>query len=619
MRLNKLPSMASTNQARKKRIEWPDWIYKSLETLKPPENLTVSGWADKNRILDNISSAEPGQWKTSRVPYLKEIMDSFNNPDIEEIILVKPTQVGGTEALLNMLGYIVEQDPSPTLIVYPTEDLAKFTSTNRIQPMFHDSDKFLENESKILELQFDGMYIALSGANSPSGLASKPVRFVLFDEVDKFPVNAGKEADPRELAKERQNTFSANKKSYQGSTPTFSYGPIWKAWKSADDQRKYFVPCPHCGGFQVFEFNQIKHSEKSKTNDECKSSAYYECVKCAGIINDSHKMQMLRSGRWESISKTGTTKTAYHLNAIYSPWLRFGDILYKYLSTKDDPVLFQNFVNSWLAQPWEQTEVKMNSDLVLEKESRFEEGVIPPDAIILTGGVDVQKDHFYWTIRAWGPNVTSWNVSHGVADSYFEVEEIMNQSFLDTNGNQYIVNLCLIDSGYNTDEVYEFCAMNSDWLAPAKGSSTPLVKRYNKSQIDKPENDAHGMDLYIVDGAQYKEMIMARLKKPVGSGCWMVYKGCDREYANQISSEEKIVIKRGGREISEWKKKEKSENHWLDAEVYCSVAADVLKIRYMSESEEEKLSEHREVIKENNYLRQQDEGWIKNNNNWLRG
>jgi len=148
----------------------------ALKILKPPENLTVSQWADKYRILDAKTSAEPGPWRTARTPYLQGIMDAFNDPEIEEIIFVKPTQVGGTESLQNIVGYIIAQDPSPTLIVYPTLELAEYTSKNRIQPMINLCpillEKYQDKESKILELQFEGMYIVLSGANSPASLAS---------------------------------------------------------------------------------------------------------------------------------------------------------------------------------------------------------------------------------------------------------------------------------------------------------------------------------------------------------------------------------------------------------------------------------------------------------------
>lgn len=601
---------------RKKKHEWPDWISKALEILKPPERLSVSDWADKYRILDSKTSAEPGQWKTSRTPYLRGIMDAFNDPDIEEIVFCKPTQVGGTECLQNIVAYIITQDPSPCLILYPTLDLAESISKNRLQPMIELCEKTKErynpDESKMLELQFDGMYLVLAGANSAASLASRPIRYLLMDEIDKYPTFAGKEADPRSLARERTKTFAHNKKIFNTSTPTRKKGPIWQEWENADDQREYYVPCPHCGHYQVFRFKQIKWP-KTATPDEARTSSYYECESCKGIINDSHKLEMLRAGEWRSIKKTGTRKTAFHLNAIYSPWLRFGDIAYEFLISKDFPELLMNFINSWLAEPWEQTEVKMDSDKVLERQSEYDEGVVPDGTLLLTGGVDVQKDQFYWTIRAWGTSMTSWNVAHGMADTWNDVEYIMNLPYQDRNGKTYQVNLCAIDSGDRTDEVYDFIAKNQDWTVPVKGSSKPLLPRYNISTIEKTDSRAYGMRLYIVDTHQYKDMIAGRLRRPNGPGSWMVFKNCDREYAEQLCSEEKVLETKGGRQVEVWRPKgSHTANHYLDAEVYAALAADLLHVRYLQDTQQQPSQPNSPRPQQ-----EQSGGFIKSSGNWI--
>lgn len=617
--MNKSASKVSTNRKkRKEKHNWPSWLKASLKIFKPPEQLTVSEWADKHRVLDAKTSAEPGQWRTARTPYLQGIMDTFNDPDIEEIIFVKPTQVGGTESLNNIIGYIICQDPSPALVVYPTLDLAEFTSKNRIQPMIKLcpslKERYLEKDSKILELQFYGMYIVLSGANSPASLASRPIRFLLMDEVDKFPTNSGKEAEPRGLARERTKTFAHNKKIFQTSTPTFKRGPIWKEWENADEQRRFYVPCPHCGFYQTFKFKQIKWPETAKTPESAQNTAYYECEQCQGIIGDGHKPAMIRAGHWETETKKGSRKVAFHLNAIYSPWVRFGDVAYEFLRSKGYPELLQNFINSWLAEPWEQTEIKMNSDKVMDRQCQYEEGVVPNGALIITSGVDVQKDHFYYTIRAWGASLTSWNIAHGVLDTWDQVEHVMNLPWQDKAGKTYQVNLCAIDSGDRTDEVYEFCAYNQDWAVPIKGSSNPLFSRYKISNIDRTGSKAHGLRLYIVDGNQYKDMIAGRLNRSNGPGSWMVYAGCDRDYAEQICAEEKVIEKRGGRDIEIWRPKAThAANHYLDCEVYAALAADLLQIRYMQ------LPDQEPQPAENKLDNSQDESgeWIPQKKGWL--
>ncbi len=242
-----------------KKSKWPYYIAVALSALKPPEKITVSEWADKYRVLSEKDSAAPGIWRTERTPYLKEIMDMFNNPQIHDITVVAGTQLGKTSAELNMIGYAIAQDPGPMLIVYPTKELAEFTSENRLKPMFYLSPalvhKFLDKDSQKLELQFVNMYIALVGANSPSGLSSRPVRYIFFDEIDKFPKWSGAEAGPLALAEERTKTFY-NKKIIKVSSPTLRTGNIWQSFERADVHYQFFVPCPYCGHCQNLVFTE---------------------------------------------------------------------------------------------------------------------------------------------------------------------------------------------------------------------------------------------------------------------------------------------------------------------------------------------------------------------------
>lgn len=602
---------------------WPDWIKESLSALRPPDDLTVSQWAEKCRVLDAKTSAAPGPWRNSVTPYLTGIMDAFNDPDIEEIVFCKCTQIGGTEAANNILGYIIAQDPSPTLIVYPTLELAEYTSKNRLQPMFKLSpalrEKYTGDESKILELQFDGMYIVLAGSNSAASLASRPIRFLILDEVDKYERNAGKEGDPISLAEERQKTFAANKKTFKTSTPTSRLGNIWRAMERADELRRFYVPCPHCGHYQTLTFDQIKWGG-AKEPAAARDAAHYVCEQCHGIIEDRHKQQMLAAGEWRAERKAANSrKVAFHINTIYSPWVRFGDVAYEFLRSKDYPELLMNFVNSWLAEPWEQKETKMDNDLVLEHQSGYEEGEVPADTIILTGGVDVQRDGFYYTIRAWGREMTSYNVAHGQAESWAQIEQIMNMEFADRAGKLYQVNLCAIDSGDQTDDVYDFCAQNQEWAVPVKGSSRSMTTRYSISKIDKGQSAANGLRLYIVDGAQYKDMIAARLQRQPGPGAWLVYDHCDSEYAEQITAEEKIVEYKNGNPVMVWRPKTNhADNHYLDCEVYAALAADLLQIRQLSYMEPEQITEDKSTPPaESNWLGGGD-NWLSNKEDWLK-
>lgn len=605
-----------------RRYEVTPYQKEALAYLKPPENITVSQWADKYRILDSKTSAMPGPWRTDQTPYLRGIMDEFNNHETEEIVYVKPTQVGGTECLQNMTGYIVQQDQAPTMIVYPTEELAKSISENRLEPMIKAAPslkkRYKENESSRLELQFDGMYLTLAGSNSPSSLASKAIRFLFLDEVDKYPGASKKEANPISLARERTKTFH-NRKIFITSTPTLKTGHIWKAKEESDIEKHYFVPCPHCGEYIELKWSQVTFpDEEGMSYTDRAEFANYICQECGCIITDQDKPQMLRQGEWRVVKQNAkyATKVAFWMNTLYSPFVRFSEVVKEFLKSKDDPEKLQNFVNSWLAEPWEDTKLKTNADLVLERQTEYEQFVVPEWAKLLTGGVDVQENCLYWSIRAWGNYLTSQNIAHGQAFSFQEVERIMNLEYRMPDDTPLVVALALIDSGNDADTVYDFCASNSDWALPSKGSSNPMLSHYKLSKVNKTDSRAYGMNLVLVDTGKYKDMIAGRMKKKNGSGSWMVYAGCDREYAEQVTAEHKVNVKMGnGKTRQEWQlKTSHADNHYLDCEVYALTAADVLGVRtlHLTEVQEEEQPPKQETqyTPEESWISQHEGSWV---------
>ena len=593
----------------------------ALAILRPPENITVSEWAEKYRILDSKSSAIPGPWRNDKTPYLVGVMDELCSYETEKIVFVKPSQVGGTETLLNALGYIIQQDPSPTLAVYPSDELGGSVVDNRIRPMLRLAptlaERYHENDSSLSELQFDGMYINVVGSNSPSKLASRAIRFLFLDEVDKYPGASKKEADPISLAEERTKTFR-NRKIYITSTPTLKTGHIWKAMEEADEIRHYFVPCPHCGKYIELVFSQIKFpNEEGMSYADRAEFANYVCQECACVITDRDKPQMLRYGEWRPVQQSAKdAKTvAFWINTLYSPFVRFSEIAKEFLLSKDDPDKFQNFTNSWLAEPWEDTKLKTNADLVLERQTDRSEFTVPEWTKILTAGIDVQETSVYWTIRAWGNYLTSQNVAHGQVFSFAELEKIMNLQYNREDGTPMVVSLALIDSGDNTDTVYDFCASNSEWAIPSKGSSHPMDTHFRISKVNKTDSRAYGMALTLIDTGKYKDMIAGRMRKKNGTGSWMVYRGCDREYAEQVTAEHKVNVKTaGGRVTQQWVlKTSHADNHYLDCEVYAMCAADMLGARTFHL--EELDVQPKKQIPETTQT--PEESWIGHNETWL--
>lgn len=602
----------------------PPWIYRAIQVLRPPERLTVSQWAEKKRTL--TGGAMQGPWRNSVTPYLVEIMDAFSDDVIEEIIFVKPTQVGGTTAMENMIGAMVDQDPAPTMVVYPSDDLAETTAETRLVPMFKAcqdiAGKFRETESKKLQLKFRDMFLYLTGANSPADLSSKPIRNLFLDEVDKFPGASKREADPVSLARERTKTFF-NRKIFMASTPTLKTGHIWRALERADVEKHYFVPCPHCGEYIELKFAQIKWPSKDDVPDNAERAemAFYVCQACAAVITDQDKGKMLEAGQWRPVRQRGGTakSVAFWMNTLYSPFTRFSDIAREFMRSKDDPELLQNFTNSWLAEPWEDTKLKTNADMVMERQTEVAAWELPEWTKLLTGGIDVQENCLYWTIRAWGDFMTSQNVAHGQALSMAEVERVMNTSFSLPSGEKMMVELALMDSGDQTDAVYEFCLINAEWVRPCKGVPT-MQGHYRISTVDKAGSRANGMQLVLVDGGKYKDMIAARMRKPNGRGAWMVHKDCDLEYAEQVTAEHKITERAKGKLVQRWSlKASHAANHYLDCEVYAAAAADVLEVRSLflqnQEGEAEKPQgktdqpPRQEPAPEENWIRQHEE-WI---------
>lgn len=615
--------MAETRRTRKwrKKYEAAEYIIEALRQLKPPEDISVSEWAQKYRMLDSKTAAMPGPWRNEKTPYLVDIMNELTNYETEEIVFCKCTQVGGTEVELNMQGYVIQQDPSPSMVVYPSDKLGESVSENRIKNMIKAAptlrERFHELRSQKLELQFEGMYLTVSGANSPSSLASRAIKYLFLDEVDKYPGASKKEADPISLAKERTKTF-ANRKIYMTSTPTIKSGPIWKNLQDCDVEKHYFVPCPHCGEMIELKFSNLRFpDEKGMTASDRADQAVYICQECGCFISDQHKAEMLRGGQWQIVKENNTArrKIGYWISVLYSPFVRFSEVALEWINSQGDPERLQNFINSWLAEPWEDTRLSTSADVVMERQTEREEFVVPEWARFLSAGVDVQETSIYWTIRAWGNFLTSQNICHGQALSWQDIERVMNYAYQKETGEQLVVSLCLIDSGFDADAVYDFCASNADWAMPAKGSSRTMDSHFHLSKINKADSKAYGMNLAVVDGGKYKDMIAARMKKENGRGSWMVYAGCDMEYAKQVTAEHKVQTKKGDRIIQTWEvKASHTDNHYLDCEVYATAAADILGVRSMHLMEEER-AEQKTQRQDNNETA--EESWIRTNDGWI--
>ncbi len=521
-------------------------------------------------------------------------MDKFTDPLIESISLCFGAQIGKTEAELNMIGYALHQTASPVMMVYPTDTIAKFASDKRVQPMIRSVEPLADmydESSKLLELDFvNGNYMVLVGANSPSSLSSRSIKYLFFDEIDKYPAFSGKEANPIKLAEERTKTF-VDKKIVRVSTPTIESGNIWQSYMDANERKQYYVPCPHCGVSQTLKFKQIKWPEEHHGNaDMIRDTAYYECEHCKQRIDDKHKMDMLRQGEWRAVNESQVRvvrSVAYHMSSLYSPWVTFGDVAYEFVKSKDKPSELMNFINSGLAEPWKSAKTKSTQNLVFTQ-SEVPRRVVPQHAPLLIASVDVQQDHFWWEVRAYAHGVSSYLVDYGQASSWADLTEILiDREYPSEYGEARKIVRAGIDSGYRTDEVYQYCAQYPEVCVPVKGDSShsPLAPPYKMSSIEK--GVIGGMKLYVVNTDYWKDFIFARMVRPANEpGTIHLFKDCPEEYSEHLRSEEKQEIRnvKTGAVTVQWKPlTSHPTNHLLDTCVYNAMVADSVGVKYLPE------------------------------------
>jgi phage terminase large subunit GpA-like protein len=615
------------------------WTPEEKQAWKRPEKITVSQWADRYRYLNPVTSAEPGRWKTSRTPYLKGVMDAFTDPFVEEITVIAASQVGKTEAMFNMLGFIIDQDPGPTLVVLPRENDAKSVSCNRVLPMIEGSYTLREHLPRLsdditrLEYHLDRMILYFAGSNSPADLASRPIRYLFLDEIDKYPKFSGREADPIKLASERQKTFW-NRKTVKVSTPTTRDGYIFREYEKSDRSR-YYVPCPHCGKYQVLLFGQIKWPKKEKSTERIKNErlAWYECLHCNKHIKDYQKNRILTRGRWvpedAEIEDDGTisgniiksTHRGFWINSLYSPWLSWSDIAAEFIKSKDYIELLMNFVNSWLAEVWEEKIEETTVDRIRSLSRDYDEGDVPDDVLVLTAGVDVQKDHFYYVIRGWGYYEESWLIRADRVEYWDDViDALFKTEYKKLSSNETLpVYMSCVDSGYRTDEVYRFCRQWADKTKAIKGQEEIAGGRfYRASKIDINSRTGSiirgGLVLWNLNVSQYKDKIN-RLVTTMDPCKWHIFRNPTDEYLSQFTSEHKVLVRNRntGRAKEVWQKKKTAvANHYLDAEVYAVAAADI--IRALNIRKDESARVHQRIVSQDtsrgNWIRKREGSWL---------
>lgn len=607
-------------------------IYSSafLKGLKPDPMLSVSGWADARRILPTSSSAEPGRWRTSRTPYLREIMDELSpQSPTEQVKVIKGTQLGFTEVANNLILCYMDTYPCPIQMIMPTERLAGKHSKTKLSPSISmipelnkkvKSAKSKDDAGGMFEKEFDGGMLSIGWSNAAASFASFSARVVILDDVDRFPDDVDGEGNPVALGKNRADAFS-NRKIYVNSTPTVAGGSMIEREYSDSDMRQYFMPCPHCGGMITFDWNEDDNRfvfEFDMETYQLTSDVKYTCEHCSGLIEEHQKTAMMdedNGAKWIPMNP-GHHHKGYKLSSFYSPvgWLSWVSIVRDYLHAKKaledgDKLLMKRFVNTRLAQTYKEKIETVDQNALITLKNSIEEGKIPPKTAAVVMAVDVQKDHFWFEIKALTYGNGAHVVRYGRLETWADVELAMRTPYFDDVGGVHAVRICAVDSGYLTDEVYEFCAMNSDICIPTKGGSHSMSTPYVVSNVDKDVNGrpvATGLKLYKLDTGYYKDILDAKIKRSIDAvatgemaknNLLSFHSGTDALYIKQYTSEYKHVEvnPKTGVEKSEWRNvSEKADNHLWDCGTYITFLGELLGIRFLPSDPIETVTRRRE-------------------------
>jgi phage terminase large subunit GpA-like protein len=561
-------------------------LRRATSIYAPPPVLTVSQWADRFRRLSPEASAEHGQWITSRAEYQREIMDAVNDPGIETVVVMSAAQVGKTEAINNIIGYYIDQDPSPILIVQPTEQMAEAWSKDRLAPMLRDTPclrgkvkdpRSRDSGNTLLHKTFPGGHITAIGSNAPASLAGRPIRIVLGDEVDRYPASSGTEGDPVSLARVRARNFW-NRKFIWTSTPTIKGQSRIEMLYESSDQRKYHVPCPHCHSMQVLMWGNVVWPKGQP------KLAIYGCSSCGAEITDADKPEMLRRGAWVA-EKPGVNIAGFHLSGLYSPWVTFGEMAADFLDAKHSrsPEILKTWINTSLGETWEQEGVTVDDGSLFSRREEYS-AEVPQGGLVITCAVDAQDDRLEYECVAWGMKDESWSIAYGVirgnpaqSQVWAELDTVLVRTFEHESGVTLRIACTMIDSGgHHTKQVYAFCKPRQGRRIYAckgvSGAGKPLAGRPSKG-------NAAGALLFPVGVDTAKEIIYARLKLvEFGPGYCHFPKleHYDQEYFKQLTAEKQRTKYKNGFPVKYWEKV-RPRNEALDLRVYAMAALDALK------------------------------------------
>lgn len=582
----------------------------------PPPKLKYSEWAEKNFILSTEDSSEPGKFNIDRAPYQIEMMDALNDPETHTVVFMTSAQIGKTTIEKIIIGYHIDQDPGPMMLVLPNKDpMAKDWSRDRLAPMIRDvpvlskkvgDPKLRDGENSTYHKKFPGGLIIITGANSPTDLRSRPMRILLFDEVDGFSDTA--EGDPIALASKRQMTFR-NRKTIMVSTPTVEGASRIEAEYLKGTQEKWHLACPHCGEHAFINLYGMKF-EHRWVNDKV-AEVWDVKFKCPSCFHSYDEQTWKRQpGKWIAENPQIRGVRSFHLNAFYSPWYSWKNIIKEWLEAKKDPQRLQVVVNTLFGLPWkEKLDVDDEDKLLARREQYGAE--LPEGVLLLTCGVDVQDNRLEYEVVGWGKGKESWGIEYSMVigepdkpETWNMLDERLKKVYRFADGKGLMIACTCIDSGgHYTTDVYKYCKKNQHrriFAIKGKGGpGIPLIYKLSRTPKEKVLLIILGVDegkTSIVSALKEKEVGPRYMHFPeddidVETGEIINCRGYDRNYFQGLLSERQVLKKsRGGGLKYTWEKvSEHARNEALDTRNYAQAAMEILKPDF--EMLEKKLKE----------------------------
>jgi len=572
--------------------------------LTPDPLLTVSEWSDRHRMLSSKASAEPGRWRTSRTPYLKAIMDCLSpTSPLERVVFMKAAQLGATEMGSNWIGYVIHHAPGPMMAVWPTVEMAKRNSKQRIDPLIEESAALAEliaparsrdSGNTILAKEFRGGVLVMTGANSAVGLRSMPVRYLFLDEVDGYPLDVEGEGDAISLAEARTRTF-ARRKIFIVSTPTISGASAIEREYEASDQQRYFVPCPHCNHRQWLRFEQLRWDKGLP------ATAAYICEACDTAISEHHKTWMLERGEWRAMALENGVKTAgFHLSSLYSPvgWRSWREIAAAWEAAvskeSGSAAAIKTFKNTELGETWVEEGEAPDWQRLVERREDYRVGSVPSGGLLLVSGADVQKDRIEASVWAFGRGKECWLIEHRVLmgdtarDAVWKaLAAMLAEHWTHASGVALPLARFALDTGFATQEAYAFVRACRDARVMAvKGVARGAALIGTPTAVDMSQGGKRlrrGIKVFAVTGSIAKLELYNNLRKNADvedDGLTIRYPTgfvhlpkIDAEFIQQLCAEQLITRRdRNGFPVREWQKM-RERNEALDCYVYARAAA----------------------------------------------